>query len=116
MSNLVSLPIVPYNEYTTAKSALVGYSRNLAADLGMVGIRVNCVAPGLGYPTSASEETPEEVKEMIISHTTLTRIASPDDIAGPVLFLASTWSRFMTGQTLCGWRICYEIEHAMPPK
>jgi 3-oxoacyl-[acyl-carrier protein] reductase len=100
VSNLVSRPIVPYNEYTTAKSALVGYSRNLAADLGTLGIRVNCVAPGLVYPTSGSEETPEEVKEMIISQTPLRRIASPDDIAGPVLFLASSWSGFMTGQTL----------------
>lgn len=100
VSNLIARPIVPYNEYTTAKSALVGYSRNLAVDLGMMGIRVNCVAPGLVYPTSASEETPEEVKEMIIAQTPLKRIASPGDIAGPVLFLASDWSGFMTGQTL----------------
>lgn len=100
VSDLVARPTVPYNEYTTAKSALVGYSRNLAADLGMLGIRVNCVAPGLVYPTSASERTPEEVKEMLISQTPLRRIASPEDIAGPVLFLASDWSRFMTGQTL----------------
>lgn len=100
VSDLVARPIIPYHDYTTAKSALVGYSRNLAADLGMVGIRVNCVAPGLVYPTEASEQTTEEVKEMIISQTPLRRIASPEDITGPVLFLASDWSRFMTGQTL----------------
>ncbi len=100
VTNLVARPIVPYHEYTTAKSALVGYSRNLAADLGQFGIRVNCVAPGLVYPTDASRETKEEVKEMIIAQTPLRRIACPEDIAGPVLFLASDWSRFMTGQTL----------------
>jgi 3-oxoacyl-[acyl-carrier protein] reductase len=100
VSNLVERPIVPYPDYTTAKSALVGYSKNLAAELGSFGIRVNCVAPGLVYPTDASRETKEEVKEMIISQTPLRRLASPSDIEGPVLFLASDWSKFMTGQTL----------------
>jgi 3-oxoacyl-[acyl-carrier protein] reductase len=37
---------------------------------------------------------------MLTAQTPLRRIAAPDDIAGPVLFLASDWSRFMTGQTL----------------
>lgn len=100
VSNLVERPIVPYPDYTTAKSAVVGYSRNLAAELGSFGIRVNCVAPGLVYPTDASRDTKEEVKEMIISQTPLKRLASPSDIEGPVLFLASDWSKFMTGQTL----------------
>ncbi len=100
VSNLVERPIVPYPDYTTAKSAVVGYSRNLAAELGSFGIRVNCVAPGLVYPTDASRDTKEEVKEMIISQTPLRRLASPSDIEGPVLFLASDWSKFMTGQTL----------------
>ncbi len=100
VSNLVARPIIPYHEYTTAKTALVGYSRNLAAELGQFGIRVNCVAPGLVYPTDASRQTKEEVKEMILAQTPLRRIASPEDVAGPVLFLASDWSRFMTGQTI----------------
>ena len=100
ISNLVERPIVPYHEYNTAKTALMGYSRNLAAELGSFGIRVNCVAPGLVYPTDASRTTKEELKEMIIAQTPLKRIATPDDIAGPVMFLASDWSQFMTGQTL----------------
>jgi len=100
ISNLVERPIVPYHEYNTAKTALMGYSRNLAAELGSFGIRVNCVAPGLVYPTDASRTTKEELKEMIIAQTPLRRIATPEDIAGPVLFLASDWSQFMTGQTL----------------
>lgn len=99
-SDLVERPSVPYHDYTTAKSALIGFSRNLAADLGPLGIRVNCVAPGLVYPTAASRQTGEEVRAMIEAQTPLRRIARPEDIAGPVLFLASDWSRFMTGQTL----------------
>lgn len=99
-SDLVERPVVPYHDYATAKSALVGYSRNLAAELGPLGIRVNCVAPGLVYPTEASRATKEDVKEAIVAKTPLRRIARPEDVAGPVLFLASDWSRFMTGQVL----------------
>lgn len=99
-SDLVTRPSIPYHDYTTAKAALVGFSRNLAAELGPLGIRVNCVAPGLVYPTQASAATPEEVREMLIAQTPLRRIATPEDVAGPVLFLASEWSRFVTGQIL----------------
>jgi 3-oxoacyl-[acyl-carrier protein] reductase len=99
-SDLVERPSVPYHDYSTAKSALIGFSRNLAAELGPLGIRVNCVAPGLVYPTAASRQTKEEVRDMLTAQTPLRRIASPEDIAGPVLFLASDWSGFMTGQTL----------------
>jgi len=100
VSDLVERPVVPYHDYTTAKSALVGFSRNLAVELGPFGIRVNCVAPGLVYPTQASSATREEFRESIVAATPLRRIARPEDVAGPVLFLASDWSRFMTGQVL----------------
>jgi 3-oxoacyl-[acyl-carrier protein] reductase len=99
-TNLVARPAVPYHDYTTAKAALIGFSRNLAMELGPLGVRVNVVAPGLVYPTDASRRTQEPVKEAIIAQTPLGRIATPDDVTGPVLFLASDWSRFMTGQTL----------------
>ncbi len=99
-SDLVHRPSVAYHDYTTAKAALIGFSRNLATELGPLGIRVNCVAPGLVCPTQASRDTREEVKDMIAAQTPLRRIATPEDVAGPVLFLASDWSRFMTGQTL----------------
>ena len=99
-SDLVARPTIPYHDYTTAKSALIGFSRNLAVELGPLGIRVNCVAPGLVYPTDASRGTKEDIKEMLIAQTPLKRVATPEDITGPVLFLASDWARFMTGQTL----------------
>ena len=99
-TDLVERPSIPYHEYTTAKAAVVAFSRNLAVELGPRGIRVNCVAPGLVYPTEGSRDTSEATMERIVSDTPLRRIAAPEDIAGPVLFLASDWSRFMTGQTL----------------
>ncbi|SFE17729.1 SDR family oxidoreductase [Paracidovorax konjaci] len=99
-TNLVEHPVVPYHDYTTAKAALIAFSRNLAAEVGPQGIRVNCVAPGLVYPTQASQATPEALRESITAATPLRRIARPEDVAGPVLFLASEWSGFMTGQVL----------------
>lgn len=99
-SDLVLRPTIPYHDYTTAKSALVGFSRNLAAELGAFGVRVNCVAPGLIYPTDASRATPEPVKQALIAATPLGRIAGVGDVTGPVLFLASDWSEFVTGQVL----------------
>jgi 3-oxoacyl-[acyl-carrier protein] reductase len=100
VSDLVADPVVPYHDYTTAKSALVGFSRNLACELGPVGVRVNCVAPGLVYPTQASEGTRAQFREALMAATPLRRLARPEDVAGPVLFLASPWSGFVTGQVL----------------
>lgn len=100
ISDLVYRPLVPYHDYNTAKGAVLTFSQNLAADLGPFGITVNCVAPGLVYPTDASKTTKEEVKEAIIAQTPLRRIARPQDVVGSVLFLASAWSSFVTGQCL----------------
>ena len=99
-TDLVERPAIPYHAYTTAKAALIAFSRNLAAELGPRGVRVNCVAPGLVYPTDSSRDTSETVMEKIVADTPLRRIAAPGDVAGPVLFLASDWSGFVTGQTL----------------
>ncbi|UTR13055.1 SDR family oxidoreductase [Evansella sp. LMS18] len=100
ISNLVYRPVVPYHDYNTAKGAVLAYSQNMAADLGSFGITVNCVAPGLVYPTDASRTTKEEVKELIINETPLHRIAKPEDVVGSVLFFASGWSGFITGQCI----------------
>ena len=100
VSNLVEQPVVAYHDYSTAKSALVGFSRNLASELGPHGIRVNCVAPGLVYPTQGTRTSKESFRESLMAATPLRRLAQPEDVAGPVLFLASELSSFMTGQVL----------------
>ncbi|CRF28751.1 short-chain dehydrogenase/reductase SDR [Mycobacterium tuberculosis] len=100
VTNLIDFPVVAYHDYTTAKSALLGYSRNLAAELGAFGITVNCVAPGLTYPTDSSRETKEDVRNAIVRLTPMGRLASPNDITGAVLFFCSEWAAFITGQCL----------------
>ncbi|MGG1401093.1 3-oxoacyl-ACP reductase [Bacillus salipaludis] len=99
-SNLIDFPVVPYHDYSTAKMGLLGYTRNLAKELGAFGITVNAVSPGLTYPTDSSSETKEDVREMIIGLTPMHRLAMPDDIAGAILFLASDWASFITGQCI----------------
>ena len=100
VSNLVEQPVVAYHDYTTSKGALLAFSRNLASELGPVGIRVNCVAPGLVYPTQGTQDSKESFRESLMAATPLRRLARPEDVAGPVLFLASDLSGFMTGQLL----------------
>lgn len=100
VTNLVENPVVPYHDYTTSKGALVTFSRNLASELGPVGVRVNCVAPGLVYPTQGTQGTRESFRESLMAATPLRRLAQPEDVAGPVLFLASDLGGFMTGQVL----------------
>ncbi|MED3562944.1 3-oxoacyl-ACP reductase [Bacillus xiapuensis] len=99
-SNLIDFPVVPYHDYSTAKMALLGYTRNLAKELGSFGITVNAVSPGLTNLTDSSSETKEDVREMIIGLTPMHRLAMPEDIAGAVLFLASDWASFITGQCI----------------
>ena len=99
-SDLVEDPVVPYPDYATAKSALVGFSRQLAAELGPQGVRVNCVAPGLVHPTEGSAATRAAFRDALAAATPLRRLARPEDVAGPVVFLASAQSAFVTGQVL----------------
>src|SRR5690606_548271 len=73
-TNLAEQPVVPYHDYTTAKAALTAFSRNLAVELGPFGIRVNCGAPGLVYPTDASSGTQASFRETLMAATPLRRI------------------------------------------
>lgn len=99
-TDLVTRPTIAYADYATAKSALVGMARQMAADLGPLGIRVNSVAPGLVQGTRASDHTPESVRDQILRQTPLGRIATPADVAGAVVLLASPEAGFITGQLL----------------
>jgi 3-oxoacyl-[acyl-carrier protein] reductase len=100
VTDLVERPSVPYHDYTTAKAALLGFSRNLAAELGPFGITVNCVAPGLVHPTDSSRTATDEQRDALEEATPLRRLATPDDVAGAVLFFASDWAGFVTGACL----------------
>ncbi|MGM8899539.1 MULTISPECIES: 3-oxoacyl-ACP reductase [unclassified Psychrobacter] len=99
-TNLVYNPVVTYYDYTTAKSALIGLTRNLASELGQYGIRVNLLAGGLLKTTDASSLTTEEVFDYIATTTPLRQATSVADFANSVLLMSSDLSLAITGQSI----------------
>lgn len=88
--------------YTTSKHAVKGFTVGLAAELGPYGIRVNAIGPGL-IRTPLNEKGIMQNPEMLdrfMRHIPLGRYGTPEDIAGPAVFLASDLSQYVTGVTL----------------
>ena len=99
-SNLVQNPVVPYQDYTAAKGALMAFTRTSAAELGPSNVTVNMVSGGLLRVTDASSETPEEVFEQVRTVTPLRKVTRPEDLAGAVVFFAGPGAAAVTGQNL----------------
>lgn len=99
-TNLYQNPVVPYHEYTTAKAGLIGFTRNIAAELGAEGIRANVVSGGLLKTTDASRVTTPEVFDLIAQSTPLRQVTTPQDVANMVAYLVSDEAKGMTGQNI----------------
>ncbi len=99
MSSYFGIPIVP--GYGAAKAAIVQMTKSLAVAWAADGIRVNAVAPGLiESGMTAVMKDHEALSRPHLDRTPMARWGTPEDIAGPVLFLASPAARFITGHTL----------------
>jgi 3-oxoacyl-[acyl-carrier protein] reductase len=85
--------------YVAAKSALLAMSKNLAQELGPDGITVNMISPSL-VETDLVANVPDRMREMTVSRTPLRRLATPEDVAGAALMLASPYAAFITGENL----------------
>jgi len=85
--------------YVSAKAALLAMSKNIAQELGPTGVRVNMVSPSMAA-TDLTAEVPDKIRQMIVSRTPLRRLATPEDVAGAVLFLVSPYADFITGENL----------------
>ena len=87
--------------YSASKAAVMGFTRVLAQEVGAQGITANCVCPGI-IVTDMGRTNLEDpaVAERWIGNTALRRLGQPEDVVGPVCFLASDASAFVTGQTL----------------
>ncbi len=87
--------------YSTCKGAVLTWSRSLAKELAPENIRVNSVAPGFIQGTSFHEtHTTQESAMKTIESIPLQRAGNPDDVARAVVFLASEYDGFITGETL----------------
>ena len=85
--------------YTAVKGAVIALTREMAAELGPVGINVNCISPGLTTTANAKDVMPEELMNYMGAAVPLRRLASPSDYVGIAVFLSSDESKYSTGAT-----------------
>ena len=90
--------------YASAKAAQIGFTRQLAHELGPFGITANCIAPGfvLSNPTSIRQwdSYGSDGQRGIVNGIAMRRLGTPGDIANGVLFFAAEESSWVTGQTI----------------
>lgn len=85
--------------YAASKAGIIGFSKSLAKELGRRGVTVNVVAPGY-VETDMTAQLAEAAREGMLGAVPLGRPATPSDVAGAVLFLASPAAAYITGQVL----------------
>ena len=85
--------------YTASKAGIVAMSKSLAIEYAKKSINVNCISPGF-ISTAMTDAIDEKFKESIISKIPANRLGKPEDVANAVLFLASSGSDYINGETL----------------
>jgi 3-oxoacyl-[acyl-carrier protein] reductase len=90
-----------HSHYAASKGAIISLTKSLAPELAPHGILVNCVAPGwVDTPMSEGTLSDEQARSAVFATIPLGRVGTPDEIAGPVVFLASSAATFITGEIL----------------
>ena len=89
-----------YSHYAATKGALIAFTRSLSEELGPAGIRVNAVAPGWVLSDMTRDVLEGPGAEAELREIPLGRFGTPEDIAGPVAFLASDLASFVYGEIL----------------
>ena len=85
--------------YSAAKAGVIGLTKALAKEVGLSGIRVNCIAPGV-IMTDMMKGFDESTLSFLREETPLNRLGTPEDVAEAAAFLCSDKARFITGQVL----------------
>jgi len=86
--------------YSTAKAGVLTLTKSLAKELAGSGIMVNSVSPGVITTPYHDEYSTEEARKMFANNTPLKREGTPEEVAYPILFLASDFASFILGETL----------------
>ena len=86
--------------YSSSKAAVNHLTRNLAFDLGPMGIRVNAIAPGAITTHALATVLTPEIEQQMLKHTPLGRLGEPQDIANVALFLVAPASSWVSGQVI----------------
>ena len=85
--------------YTASKAGIVAMSKSLAIEYAKKNININCISPGF-LKTAMTDKIDDKFKDIIVSKIPSGRLGEPEDIANAVLFLASTQSDYINGETL----------------
>ncbi len=93
------LPSTYTSIYSSTKAGLLSFTRSMAAGFAEFGIRVNAIAPGTVRTDMVMNNSPETQDSMALA-SFQKRMADPDEMIGPALFLASDASSFITGQAI----------------
>jgi NAD(P)-dependent dehydrogenase (short-subunit alcohol dehydrogenase family) len=99
VGSLVERPAARYSAHIAAKAALLAMTRTLALEFAPLGITVNAVSPGV-VATEATRALRQKVLDSLIRKTPLGRLASAEEVAAAVVFLASPEANYITGAHL----------------
>ena len=90
-----------YSNYAASKGGQIAFMKSLASELASFGINVNCIAPGWVETEMTIDVLGDKQRlESIVKEIPKGRVAQPEDIAGPIVFLCSTWADHITGDVL----------------
>ncbi len=85
--------------YTASKAGIIAMSKSLAIEYAKKNININCISPGF-IKTAMTDKIDEKYKDTIVSKIPSGRLGEPEDIANAVLFLSSSLSDYINGETL----------------
>lgn len=89
------------SNYAASKGGQISFTKSLAPELASFGINVNCVAPGWVATDMTAKDLADEALQQSITRTIpLGRAATPEEIAGPIVFLCTEWANHITGEVL----------------
>ena len=85
--------------YAASKAGLIGMSKSLALEYGKKNIKINCVSPGF-IKSEMTDKISDNFKQSLQEKISLDRFGSPEDVANAVVFLSSSLSDYITGETI----------------
>ena len=87
------------SNYTASKAGIIAMSKSLAIEYAKKNLNINCISPGF-IKTAMTDKIDQKFRETIVAKIPSGRLGEPEDIANAVLFLASSQSKYINGETL----------------
>ena len=85
--------------YAASKAGIIGMSKSLALEYGKKNIKINCISPGF-IKSEMTDKIDKNFKKSLEEKISLERLGNPEDVANAVVFLSSSLSDYITGETI----------------